>query len=133
MHQDASWSHLRSWRHLGSKSNKTHGKTYKKSTKTTISHERGEPRRTKTLVFLQQMRAGAWLAFTRGIHSRVPKTSRQEPYSESTVWVMTMLFVENPKPLDKQETAQGTILLPESRRGVPPPLPLALPPNKINY
>jgi hypothetical protein len=40
--------------------------------------------------FLQQMRAGARLAFTRGIHSRVPKTSRQEPYSESTVWVMTI-------------------------------------------
>ena len=37
---------------------------------------------------LQQMRAGARLGITRHTHSRVPKTSRQEPYSESTVWVI---------------------------------------------
>ena len=41
---------------------------------------------------LQQMRAGARLGITRHTHSRVPKTSRQEPYSESTVWVIIQSF-----------------------------------------
>ena len=41
--------------------------------------------------FLQQMRAGARLAITRGTHSRVPKTCRQEPYSDCTVWVTTTI------------------------------------------
>ena len=39
---------------------------------------------------LQQISAGARLGLTRETHSRVPKTCRQEPYSESTVWVKTL-------------------------------------------
>ena len=56
-----------------------------------IPLQSGEPDMQKPL-HLQQIRERARLAITQETHSRVPKTCRQEPYSERTVWVICMFF-----------------------------------------